>query len=247
VCELLRDGGCRSAHIGGGEPFLDFEGLLTLVRTVTGAGIAVEYIETNAHWAADRQQAVSRLAELKHAGADTLCISSDSYHTEYIPPGLPLSLAEICRDTGFGHFLWQTGRGSLRFGGRALSIEAEHSPRKPVADIVSAQPCRGLLSGGHFHVDLYGSFIPPGCTGIAIPLEEAVRGIPEGKYPAFEALLSGGPAGLLRYAQALGFTPDPGGYPSGCAFCFRIRHWLCEHAPSPELDAEHHTEALMYW
>jgi hypothetical protein len=94
---------------------------------------------------------------------------------------------------------------------------------------------------------MYGRYIPPGCTGIAILLEEAVHGIPDGKYPVLEVLLSGGAAELLRYAQGKGFMPDPEGYPSRCAFCIHIRHWLSENATSPELDAEHYRESLMYW
>jgi hypothetical protein len=244
VCELLRAGGCRSVHIGGGEPFLNFEGLLDLVRTVTDAGIAVEYIETNAFWATDRQQVVERLNALIRAGADAFCISSDPYHAEYVRAELPLGLAKMCRDTGFRHFMWQTDRHSLRFGGRAINIEAEYNLRKPVDVVMSSQPCGGLLSGGHFHVDLYGRYIPPGCTGIAIPLDEAIHGIPDGKYPVFETLLSGGSVELLRYAEERGFTTDPEGYPSRCALCFHIRRWLSEHASSPELDAEHYTEAM---
>ena len=41
ISSLLRKGGCRAVHIGGGEPFLDFDGLLELVQTVTSAGIDV--------------------------------------------------------------------------------------------------------------------------------------------------------------------------------------------------------------
>ena len=93
---------------------------------------------------------------------------------------------------------------------------------------------------------MYGRFIPPGCTGIAIPLDEAVHGIPDDKYPVFEALLRGGSAGLLKYATEPGFKEDPQGYPSGCALCFHIRHWLCENAPSPELDPEHYSESMKY-
>jgi len=280
VCLLLRDASCRSIHIGGGEPFLDFSGLLTLVQTAVDAGISVEYIETNAFWAGDRQLASMRLKELAHSGADTLCISIDPFHAEYVPVDLPLSLAETCKGLGFGYFLWQerfypllsrldgsrtysraelerhispkyiieAARGyGLHIGGRAISIEAEYSECLPVDAVISRRPCSRLLSGDHFHVDLYGRYIPPGCTGIAIPLDDAVRGIPESKYPAFEALLIGGTAGLMRYAEGLGFVADPSGYPSSCTLCFHIRRWLCENSPSPELDHEHYLEAMKYW
>jgi hypothetical protein len=280
VCGLLRKAGCYSVHIGGGEPFLDFDGLITLIKIVSESGITVEYIETNAFWATDYERVRHQLRELYNAGADTLCISIDPFHAEHVPFGLPLSLAKMCRDAGFRFFLWQerylaalskakpdkihsrkdlekyiskkyileTAKSyGLSFGGRAINIEAEYGVKKSTDSIAVDKPCLGLLTGGHFHVDLNGRFIPPGCTGIAISLKETVNGIPKGKYPVLEELYYGGSAGLLRYARALGFEADQGGYPSSCALCFRIRHWLSKHAPTPELDAEHYTESLRFY
>ena len=277
VASLLRTAGCRSVHIGGGEPFLNFEGLLSLVRILTDTGVRVEYIETNAYWASDTGRCKKYLRELLNAGADTLCISLDPFHAEYVPIELPLSLARTCQNEGFGYFLWQdrylpmmsrldksrihsreemeklisqnyileTAKSyGLHLGGRAIGIEAEYSECKPVSAIVDESPCRSLVSGGHFHVDMYGRYIPPGCTGFVIPLDEAVNGIPDGKYPVYESLLSGGIKSLLEYAALKGFAAKRDGYPSKCALCFYIRHRLCENASSPELDPEHYPEAL---
>jgi len=278
VCELLRIGGCRSIHIGGGEPFLDFDGLLTIVRTVTRSGIRVEYIETNAFWAEDSDRTERYLRDLAQSGADTLCISLDPFHVEYVPVALPLSLAGSCQRIGFGFFLWQdkylgimsqldkrktynrteleelispgyiceTSRSyGLHMGGRAINIETECSTLRPVDEIINDLPCRGLLSGNHFHVDMYGRYIPPGCTGIAIPLDEAVHGISEGNYTVFESLLHGGTAALIQYAKELGFVPDPRGYTSRCALCIFIRSWLSENTSHAELDREHYIESVM--
>ena len=280
VADLLRTAGCRSVHIGGGEPFLDFNGLVALIRILSNARIRVEYIETNAYWASDTVRCKKYLQELIRAGADTFCISVDPFHAEYVPLELPLSLAETCRNVGFGYFLWQdrylpvmkrldrsrihtraemeklispgyvleTAKSyGIGFGGRAICIEEEYSINKPLQNIVNNRPCHRLVSGGHFHVDMYGRYVPPGCTGFAIPLEEAVHGIPDGKYPVYEALLSGGTEYLLEFAASKGFIADDSGYPSTCNLCFHIRHWLCENAPSPELDPEHYIEALKYY
>jgi len=280
VCKALRDAGCNSVHIGGGEPFLDFGKLLILIETITDSGITVEYIETNASWVSDRQKVISRLKDIYFAGADTLCISIDPFHAEYVPIERPLSLASACQDAGFGYFLWQerflsrmsrmdyskkhsrtemeklispnyileTARSyGVHNGGRAISIEEKYSSCKPTNTLLQNKPCAGLLSGDHFHVDMHGNFIPPGCTGIAIPLDEAVNGIPSGKYPAFDALLGGGTAKLLEYATKQGFSPNPRGYTSNCVLCFHIRSWLSEYAPSPELDSEYYIESLKYW
>jgi len=279
TCELLREGGCRSVHIGGGEPFLDFDGLITLIRIIRASGIRVEYIETNAFWAAGRQKIEPRLRELSRAGADALCISLDPFHAEYVPVELPLTLAKVCQSSGFGYFLWQdrylpvlsrldkskiynrdeleilisphyikeTARSyGMHIGGRAIGIEAGFTAYKPAAELIGSNPCRSLISGNHFHTDMYGNYIPPGCTGIYIPLAEAVRGIPDGRYPVFEALLSGGSAALMQYAKTHGFTEDPRGYTSRCALCFHIRMWLSENGTYAELDREFYSESMMY-
>jgi len=279
VCKLLVKGGCRSVHIGGGEPFLDFDGLIMLLETARNAGIQVEYIETNGFWAADEVQAKAYLGDLVKAGADTLCISLDPFHVEYVPYALPLRLAEICRRNHFGYFLWQerflrslsqvdsdrvhnrealeaqisssyiyeTARSyGINMGGRAVNIAGEYIKPVPTDKLLDGKPCTNLFSTDHFHVDMYGKFIPPGCTGIAIPLDEAIEGIPSGKYPAFEALFTSGVKGLLAFAQGKGFEPETE-YTSSCALCFYIRKWLSENDNCPELDREHYVASLDYY
>jgi hypothetical protein len=275
LCSVLVKGGCRSLHIGGGEPLLDVEGLISLAKVIKNAGITLEYVETNAFWAND-DSAAEVLERLMSAGINMLCISIDPFHAEYVPYGHPLRLAKLCEKSGMDCFLWRgdflpmlsrldpaktynrldmeklisknylktaADKYGLTYGGRALNIETEYYyPRKPAGELTESRPCRRLISGDHFHADLYGRYIPPGCTGIALPIDEAVNGIPPGKYPVFETLLSEGTTGLLRYAESRGFVPA--GYPSGCALCFCIRHWLCENAPSPELDAEHYNSSV---
>jgi hypothetical protein len=305
VCRLLRKGGCRSVHIGGGEPFLDFEGPLMMVRKLGSAGISLEYTETNAFWAADgpqaegsgRKEAAEKLKRLLAEGADTLCISIDPYHAEYVPYAAPLALAELCDRAGMNYFLWKreflpalsrldakkahprpemekvlsekyipnTARlYGIGYGGRAVNIEREFAagpggglhPAEHFAG--DASPCRNLLATGHFHVDMDCRFIPPRCTGIRLPLREAVEGIPPGKYAAFEALYSGGVSALLTLARGLGFAPGeaarsaarsaayPADYPSKCGLCFHIRRFLSE-KDFPELDRNHYEEALKYY
>jgi hypothetical protein len=136
----------------------------------------------------------------------------------------------------------------LRMGGRAINIEKEYSALKPVKDLLNSEPCRGLMSVNHFHVDMYGRFIPPGCTGIAIPMNEMMNGLPAGKYQAFEMLLSKGIKGLADFVtETKGFALDPQGYTSRCALCFHIRHWLAKQGECPELDLEHYDHSLLYY
>jgi hypothetical protein len=145
-------------------------------------------------------------------------------------------------------YVWDTATAyGIGFNGRALNIEQEYRPKKPLAQVISHTPCTRLLSTGHFHVDYAGNFIPPGCTGIIIPLREVVGGIPAGKYPAFEALYRGGNAALLELAEEKGFTPDPDGYTSECAMCFYLRRFLAADGSCPELDPEHYEAALAWY
>ena len=275
---LLREGGCRSVHIGGGEPFLNFDGLLTLLQKAAKHGVYVDYIETNACWATDEDTITKHLTALRKAGADTLCISVDPFHAEYVPYAFPLRLAQVCQKKSFGFFLWQerflamlrdvapnashdrnalekligpdyirdtANAYGIRMGGRAINIENEYHARKPTEQVLSSKPCTGLVSTGHFHVDMYNRFIPPGCTGFVVPMEDVVRGIQPGKYPVLEALYSGGVAGLLEFAKNHGFEPDVEGYASGCGLCFYIREFLSG-KNFAELDETHYIEALKY-
>jgi len=275
---MLRENGCRSVHIGGGEPFLDIDGLIALSRVVIDAGLTLDYVETNAYWAADNS-CVKTLERLRQTGIRMLCISVDPFHAEYVPYGRPYRLAQLCEHAGIDYFLWRheflpilsrldpakihtradmericspnyirdtAVAYGITYGGRAVNIEMESAPHRPAGEIMDSRPCRRLTSGDHFHVDLYGRFISPGCTGITLPLKDAVNGIPSGKYPVFDVLYHGGTAGLLNYAAEKGFVPDPDGYSSGCAMCFFIRRWLTQNVPSQELDTEHYTASLIY-
>jgi len=280
ICGILKKGSCRSVHIGGGEPFLNFDGLIALLEEARKAGIRVEYIETNGFWAEDEKQAVAYLQALSKAGGDTLCISLDPFHAEYVAFSLPLRLAEICRRNGFGYFLWQerflqtlaqvapgeahsrdvlegkisknyvletARRYGISMGGRAVNIEGEYAEPKETESLLSNKPCSGLMSSDHFHVDLFGRFIPPGCTGFAIPIEEMVNGIPDGKYPAFEASYTGGVASLVEFAKTANFEPESE-YTSKCALCFYTRKWLSENTEAcPELDPKHYAASLTYY
>jgi len=242
---LLVKGGHRSVHIGGGEPFLNFNGLLTLLKKMADAGIAVDFIETNACWATDEKTITEYLSVLTKLGVDTFCISADHFHAAYIPQDYPLRLAEICEKVGFGYFIWRTNESSIRTGGRALQIELERNKPKPFEQMLSAEPCTGLMSKNHFHVDMYNRFIPPGCTGLVLPMQEVVHGIAWGKYPVYEALLNGGVAALFEFAASQGFVPESA-YTSKCALCFFIRKFLSEQGKFTELDAEFYVESLKY-
>jgi len=88
-----------------------------------------------------------------------------------------------------------------------------------------------------------GFFIPPGCTGLRLPLDELMAGIEDGKYPVFNALYTGGIAGLYQVALEHGFSENKKGYVSKCNLCFHIRNYLaCQEFA--ELDEDFYRESL---
>lgn len=107
VAKVLRQNGCRSVHIGGGEPFLHFDKLIKVIKSFNKCGLGIDYIETNAFWAKDKNRAIEYIDTLLDYGVDTLCISLDPFHAEYVPSYLPLKLTEYCREYGMGCFLWK--------------------------------------------------------------------------------------------------------------------------------------------
>jgi len=280
ICSLLRSKGFESLHIGGGEPFMNFEKLLEVIEAVQKSGLLIEYVETNGFWMSDEDRAKQYLSALRALKVERLLISLDAFHAEYIPVDMPLRLAETCKQYGIEPIVWQrqfesmfngfeqgktharneleelispgyvleTARAyGLQFNGRAINIENEYLPCKPLAEIVAhSEPCNNLKRTDMMHVDLYGNYLVSWCAVIAIPLAGAVNGIPKGKYPILETLLSDGVVGLLEYAKNKGFEPAKE-YTSSCALCFHIRHWLAESGNYPELYVEYFREALSHY
>ena len=158
----------------------------------------------------------------------------------------PLNRPEIEASLS-GSYVGETARAyGIRLGGRAVNIEEEYGFKKSAVEVLDNRPCDALLSTGHFHIDLDAYFIPPGCTGLRLPLDELLEGTEEGRYPVFEALYSSGISGLYQFAQKHGFNEDKNGYVSKCNLCFHIRKFL---APQgfPELDEDFYTESLKYY
>lgn len=107
VAELLKKAGTVSVHIGGGEPFINFEALCNLIRALNSCGIGIDYIETNGYWCRDKAFAKERLEKLKELGITTIMVSVDPYHIEYVPLERPLMLCSLLDELGFEYFIWQ--------------------------------------------------------------------------------------------------------------------------------------------
>ena len=112
----------------------------------------------------------------------------------------------------------------MRFNGRALNLLRKSGHRKAAGSFSGA--CMDLYNTNHFHVDFLGRYVPPGCTGLGILMEDVSKELDPAQYPVLSRLFSGGVHGLLAYAQGLGYQTEPEGYVSKCELCFNIRKYL---------------------
>lgn len=79
-------------HIGGGEPVLDRELLEQAISGLAERGLVLDYVETNAAWVQDDDQARQVLRALRGAGLRQVLVSASPFHAEYIAPGRTLTL-----------------------------------------------------------------------------------------------------------------------------------------------------------
>ncbi len=107
LATLLEKAGTSSVHIGGGEPFLHFPSLCLTVEALARHGIGIDYIETNGFWAVKDDFIRDRLRTLRDLGVDTVMVSVDPFHIEYVPLERVLLLCHILEEEGFDYFLWQ--------------------------------------------------------------------------------------------------------------------------------------------
>lgn len=258
---VIRKLGCSSIHIGGGEPFLNIEGLKRVLRVAGKMGVRVEYVETNSSWYRDRDSACSLLRELKAEGLSTLLVSISPFHNEHIPFSKVKGVVQACLLTGVSAFPWIKdfyreidsfddrvthklseyeskfgegyvgripGRYWVHFGGRALKTFEQHLERQELGILLSSNRggCAELLDVTHFHLDLFGNYIPGLCSGFAIQRGDLGRWLETDEYPILSILLAAGIGGLLEYAAELhGFRPEER-YTSKCRLCSDIRTFL---------------------
>lgn len=113
--------------------------------------------------------------------------------------------------------------------GRPLTLVRPFRRHAPVDDVLEQNdaPCRELDSTSHFHIDLYGNYLPGLCSGLSIHIDDLGKPVSEEKYPFLSALYSRGIKGLYELAvRTVAFQARPEGYMSKCDLCFHIRKYL---------------------
>jgi hypothetical protein len=120
----------------------------------------------------------------------------------------------------------------IHLGGRAFDLFAPVLGRRPVAEILEAASadCLGELSDtSHFHMDLYGDYVPGLCSGLALRLADLGGPLDEERYPILSTLAASGIRGLYDYAVSLEeYEARPQGYVNKCELCQDLRRHLSE-------------------
>jgi hypothetical protein len=261
ILNTIKRLGCRRVHIGGGEPFLNSEGLKMVVNTAREAGVAIDYVETNSSWYRDKDTTRRLLSALKASGLSSLLISISPFHNAHIPFYKVKAVIKASRDIGMHVFPWIAefydevdsfddrtvhnlseyidkfgpdylmqipSRYWVHFGGRALKTFAGVFGTRPFRDILHSSQggCRELIDTSHFHVDLFGNYIPGLCSGIRICIDALGGTIAPDTYPFLDILFRQGIKGLFDFVSG-GYSFKPRqGYFSKCDLCLDIRRYL---------------------
>ena len=116
----------------------------------------------------------------------------------------------------------------IHFGGRALDTFRRVYGGRDAERIVAEEggPCLELLDVTHFHIDLYGAYIPGLCSGLAIERDDLGRPLDQAEYPFLSLLFRGGVGALLdRAADEFGYTAVRD-FLNKCDLCYDIRRRL---------------------
>jgi len=131
----------------------------------------------------------------------------------------------------FGEDYWDDlpNRYWISMGGRALETFGKAGARSTVHMLMSRSRsgCRELGQTDHFHIDLYGNFIPGLCTGLSIACGDLGRELLPEEYPVVTTLYNEGIGGLLHLAmEQYGFEAAKPSYRVKCELCHEIRKYL---------------------
>jgi hypothetical protein len=259
----IRSLGCRSVHIGGGEPLLRPDKLGRVLEIASRLGVSVEYVETNCSWSKDIESAKALLSELREKGLNTLLVSISPFHNEGIPFSKVQGVLKAAQKAGVGIFPWVSDfisdlsqfdaarthsldeyrqkfgdnylkrilqRYWIHFGGRALETFRPLLGNKSGQQVLDENPggCAAELSEtSHFHIDLFGNYIPGLCSGLAVFRDDLGRPLATDRYPLINALFHNGIRGLAQLAADLaGHRPQKNHYINKCDLCSEVRTFL---------------------
>ncbi len=86
--------------------------------------------------------------------------------------------------------------------------------------------CSELEDTSHFHMDLFGNYIPGLCSGLSIKAEDLGQALDKDKYPVLSMLYSKGVNALLEFAKDRFNFKEEEKYLNKCHLCLEIRRFL---------------------
>ena len=120
----------------------------------------------------------------------------------------------------------------IHMGGRALETFRPYLADKSARQIIdkNAGGCASeLLSTGHFHLDLFGNYMPGLCSGLSIRREDLGNTLSEDRYPILTTLFHEGIRGIYKLAkEKFEFRPSRNRYINKCDLCTEIRKVFTE-------------------
>jgi len=142
----------------------------------------------------------------------------------------PHALFEFEERYGKGYLRGVIGRCWIHMGGRALDTFRPVLRAKTLEHTLRENPggcARELTDTSHFHLDLFGNYIPGLCSGLAIVRDDVGKALSDDKYPLLNILNAKGIRGLLDFTlREYGFKPSQAGYINKCDLCTEIRFFL---------------------
>lgn len=119
----------------------------------------------------------------------------------------------------------------IHFGGRALNTYRPYMKLFGFEALMASGNClTELTHTQHFHVDLYGQYIPGLCSGLAIPMKYIGQPLDQNRFPLLTRLAIGGVQALAEWAQRhFGYMPLKSGYINKCDLCTEIRTFIACH------------------
>jgi hypothetical protein len=185
-------------HFTGGEPFLNFDLLLDLVRMADEYEMPSLFVETNCFWAVTDEAAREKLTQLREAGLHGILISVNPFILEYVPFERTLRAIRVAREIfggstmiyqeGFRHqierlrikgtmpleeYLRKAGPSSMYYAellpmGRACYDLCHLFTRHPAREFFGMSCGAELTRPWHVHVDNYCNYMTGFCGGISL-------------------------------------------------------------------------------
>lgn len=185
-------------HLTGGEPFLNYNYLLKLVKILKEFNIPSTFVETNCFWCINEETTKEKLMELKEAGLNGILISVNPFILEQVPFKRTERVIRKSKEIfgrnvliyqeffyeqfkrlnlkntlSFEEYLKKAGIESLYYiellpMGRAVYKLNKLFKKYPARYFFGSSCKEELTRGWHFHIDNYCNYMTGYCGGISL-------------------------------------------------------------------------------